>query len=95
MADDRYMEQARRITAEWREDKARLDYLQEHFGLLFTLYYDRRNITDLRAAIDKARLLECVHDYRGGIVGACNKCGEWHQCNHFIDDLCVTCGAMA
>ena len=35
---------------------------------------------------------DCPHEWN---VGRCNKCGGYHDCKWFVDDLCVTCGTMA
>lgn len=34
------------------------------------------------------------HDWRGGVVGYCNKCGK--ECEHplYRDELCEVCGSM-
>jgi len=34
----------------------------------------------------------CAHDWT---AGTCRKCHGYHDCEHFVDDLCVTCGNMA
>ena len=33
----------------------------------------------------------CPHEWNAGL---CMKCLGYHDCNHFMDDLCVSCGAM-
>jgi hypothetical protein len=41
---------------------------------------------------EQKRAAVCAHEWN---VGLCVKCFTHHDCVHFVDGICVTCGADA